>query len=200
MTPSSIVQRIFSYKNAISNVCSLKSVCTSFSACGQKSKISVVDFDEVKDAYCQTCGIHPKLKSVDAICAKQDGSLLLFVEKKSWSQYFAHQPLDRNHIMQQTSEFCFQKKYEDSVNICCAICQQVDLFTEENHAFVFLTDEDLSDPVKNLVGNLNILGVSSSIESAKIWAGDASYHQLETVSCKKRFVRYCKDFDSFVSE
>lgn len=200
MTPSDIVNCILSYKNATSDVCRLKSVCTSFFSCAQKSKIPVVDFDEVKDAYCLANRIHPKRKSVDAICAKRDDSLLLFVEKKSWSQYFAHQPLDQNHIIQQSSDFCFQKKYEDSINICCAICQQSDLFTEGNHAFVFLTDENLSDPLKNLTGNLNILGTTSSVENAKIWASGASYAQLKTVSCDKRFVKYCKDFDSFVNE
>jgi hypothetical protein len=199
MSPSCIVKEILSYNEVYSDVCKLKSVCTSFQSCSSKSTTTVVNFDKVKEKYCEANRIHPKLKSVDAICAKQDDSLFLFVEKKSWSQYFKHQALEQNDIMQQSSNFGFQRKYEDSVKICCNICCSKDLFTDENHAFVFLTDENFENPVQSIMGNLNILAATSSIEFAKIWASEASNNQLKTVLCQKRFVRYCKNFDSFIN-
>lgn len=197
MNPSEIYNALLAFKNVESDMCSLKSQCTFFSACGAKAVTKVIDFDEVKNEYCRINAVNPLWKSVDGVCAKQNDSLFLFIEKKSWSQFFAHQPHTEERVSEQANDFLLNVKYEKSVEICNNIVGQGNLFTEDNHAFLFFSDINPdASPLTAFQYNLNMLaGTSTEI---KAFAVGASYREIAKVKCKKRRFVFCRDFDNYV--
>lgn len=199
MRPSEIYNALLAYKNVECDMCMLKSQCTSFSTCGAKSVTKVIDFDEIKNEYCRINAIHPMWKSVDGVCAKQNDSLFLFIEKKSWSQFFAHQEHSEGRVLEQANDFSLNEKYEKSVEICNSIIGQNDLFTEDNHAFLFFSDINPdTSPLTAFQYNLNMLaGTSTEIQSSAI---SASNQEIEKVTCKKKRFVFCRDFDRFMNE
>lgn len=199
MKPSEIYKALLAYKNVESDMCSLKSQCTYFSTCGVKSATKVIDFDEIKNEYCKINAIHPLWKSVDGVCANQNDSLFLFIEKKSWSQFFAHQEHSEERILEQANNFSLDEKYEKSVKICSNIIDQKNLFTENNHAFLFFSDINPdTSPLAALQYNLNMLA-GTSTELKEIAIG-ASHKEVAKVKCKKRRFVFCRDFDNFISQ
>ena len=198
MRPSEIYEALLAYKNVESDMCSQKSKCTIFSTCRAKSVTKVIDFDAVKNEYCKNNKEHSLCKSVDGVCAKQDDSLFLFIEKKSWSQFFANQKHSEERVLEQANDFSLNKKYEESIKICSSIIGQKDVFTEDNHAFLFFSDinPDVS-PLTALQYNLNMLaGTSTEIKEIAI---KASHTEISKVKCKKRRFVFCHDFDNFMS-
>lgn len=185
-------------------MCSLKSICTEFHSCTTKSATTIIDFDVIKNAYCKQHAIQPYWKSVDGVCTKKDNSLFLFIEKKSWTQFFQNQKdLNSTKIVDQSLKFSLQKKYEHSVNICENIIEQRNIFSNENHGFVFFTDiPSNASPIEILNYKLHLLGSTASYVSNEkiIQAQNASKIQIEEVVCSKRFYKHCKDFDEFINE
>lgn len=197
MKPSEIYNALLAFKKVESDLCSLKSQCTSFSTCGTKSTTKVIDFDEVKNEYCRNNAISPLWKSVDGVCAKQNDSLFLFIEKKSWSQFFRHQEHSKERIIKQANDFSLNEKYEKSIEICSNIVGQTNLFTEDNHAFLFFSDINPdTSPLTAFQYNLNMLA-GTSTEIIKLAIG-ASLQEICNVKCKKRRFVFCRDFDSYV--
>ena len=197
MKPSEIYKALLGYKNVESDMCSQKSQCTIFSTCSAKSVTKVIDFDKIKDEYCKSNAIHPLWKSVDGVCAKQDDSLFLFIEKKSWLQFFVHQEHSEEKVSEQANDFSLNDKYEKSVEICSKITGQMNLFTEDNHAFLFFSDINPDDsPLIALQYNLNMLaGTSTDI---KAFAVETTHQEIDKVKCKKRRYVFCRNFDNFI--
>lgn len=204
MEPCRIYNFLKTYKNCESDMCSLKSVCTEYHSCSSKSTTKVIDFDVIKNEYCKQHAIQPNWKSVDGVCAKKDNSLFLFVEKKSWTQFFLNQKDSSDiNIVDQSLKFGLEEKYEKSVTICENIIGQGNIFTNDNHAFIFFTDiPSNANSIEVLNYKLNLLGLTASYVSNEkiIQAQNASKIQMEKVVCSKRFYKFCRNFDKFINE
>lgn len=198
VTPQELFDKLSSYEKSMTNVCEIKARCACYHSCSQKQTAEVLDFDKVKEKYCSAKKMQNPLKSVDAVCVKGDGSLFFFVEKKSWTQFFRwNSSCNEQSIQDASDNFSFQKKYDDSVQICRGISECECCLTNDNHAFLFLTDVENEGGIQSFAANLAALATTASVLESK--AVGQSNSQLERLSCDKKRYVFCKDFDGFVA-
>ena len=169
--------------------------------CGADSVIPALNFDAVKEAYCNKTKT-PSVPSVDAVLYK--GKRFLFVEIKSWQNFERHQlePGDsqtdiRQKIMAQAQGFKLKPKVEKSMEICRNISKDKHLFNKMPVTYVLVTDVDtITDPLARFKGRLRALAYKSVYIPLFTSASTA---ELSTVAMNVRYV-FCRNFDVFYNE
>lgn len=166
--------------------------------CGTESSILAINFDAVKEAYCNKNRIG-SVSSVDAVMYK--GARFLFVEIKSWQNFERYQikPGDSQADIQQkiadkAAGFKLKPKVEKSMEICRNISHNEHLFDKMPVTYVLVTDVDtVADPLARFRGRLRALAYKSVFIPLY---SSASITQLAAVGMDVRYV-FCRKFDSF---
>lgn len=166
--------------------------------CGSESKISVLNFDAIKDKYCHDKRI-PSLPSVDAVTYK--GRRFLFIEIKSWQNFERYQikqadsQVDiQRKIVEKASKFNLRLKVEKSLEMCKKIMKDEDLFIRIPVTYVLVTDVDsMADPLARFKSRLRALAYKSVYIPLYTSASEA---ELSTVGMDVRYV-FCRKFDQF---
>lgn len=166
--------------------------------CGTEIKIPALNFDAVKEAFCNKTKTS-SVPSVDAVLYKDNR--FLFVEIKSWQNFerFQIKPCDNQATIQQkiadkAAGFKLKPKVEKSMAICKSICKDEHLFEKMLVTYVLVTDVDtVVDPLARFRGRLRALAYKSVFIPL---FSSASLAQLSTVGMDVRYV-FCRKFDSF---
>ena len=166
--------------------------------CGTESKIPALNFDAVKEAYCNKTRT-PSMPSVDAVLFKD--KRFLFVEIKSWQNFERYQikPGDSQATIQQkiadkATGFKLKPKVEKSMEICERISKDEHLFEKMPVTYVLVTDVDtVADPLARFRSRLRALAYKSVFIPL---FSSASMAQLSTVGMDVRYV-FCRKFDNF---
>lgn len=210
MTPIEVYQSVERYGGAFSTtVCDIKAKCAQFSACAQKSSSCVLDFDGAAQTYRKEKKLQKTPPSVDAIAVDKDQSLLILIEKKTWSHFFSKPQKGASadltsEAIAKVATYDLQGKYSSTREICEYISKVSDLFISLPHVFVFLTElSDLdSDPTGGFATMLGDLAISSSIIDYEIQSkvAGAMKNHLKTVSCKRNRYLSCNQLDAFIDD
>lgn len=167
--------------------------------CGKESVKPAVNFDAVKEEFCNREKIKDLWSSVDAVLYKNN--IFLFVEIKSWQNF------DRHHVNvgdspeevrkkadQQAKKFNLKLKIDSSIEICRNISKDPDLFAEMPTVYVLVTDVDtVPDPLVRFRARLGILSYNAmNIPSYT----RASFNAIKATGMNVRYVN-CRNFDSF---
>jgi len=171
---------------------------TSASFCGKESKIPALNFDAVKETYCNKTR-KSSVPSVDAVLYKD--KRFLFVEIKSWQNFERYQikPGDdqstiQRKIADKATGFKLKPKVEKSMDICKSISKDEHLFEKMPVTYVLVTDVDtIADPLARFRSRLRALAYKSVYIPLY---SSASMAQLSTVGMDVRYV-FCRRFDSF---
>lgn len=171
---------------------------TSAFFCGSESKIPVLNFDAVKEAFCHKTKT-TSVPSVDAVLYKD--TRFLFVEIKSWQNFERYQ-IDssdspatiRQKIADKATGFKLKSKVEKSMEICRSIANDEHLFEKMPVTYVLVTDVDtVADPLARFRSRLRVLAYKSVFIPLY---SSASLTQLSTVGMDVRYV-FCRKFDYF---
>ena len=166
--------------------------------CGAESKIPALNFDAVKDVYCNNARISP-WPSVDGVLYKDER--FLFVEIKSWRNFERYQikPGDspseiQKKIVDKAKGFKLKPKVEKSMEICKKISKDEHLFDKMPVTYILVTDVDtVLDPLARFKSRLRALAYKSVYIPL---FSSASTSQLSTVGMDVRYV-FCQRFDEF---
>ena len=169
--------------------------------CGTDSTIPAINFDKVKETYCNKAKI-TYFPSVDAVMFKEER--FLFVEIKSWQNFERYQikPGDSPAIIQKKIEdkakgFKLKPKVEKSMKICQVLSQDEHLFDKMPVTYVLVTDVNtVADPLARFKGRLLTLAYKSVYIPL---FSSASTAQLATVGMDVRYV-FCREFDAFYAK
>lgn len=208
MTPIDVYNAIIAYGAASqTSICDVRTQCVMYTTCSQHSVTSVIDFDNVAITYGKVvAGGRPA--SVDAIAVDSRNSILMFVEKKTWYQFFEHLTIKQKvkpaeAAIDKLSDYKLQNKYEGTCEICKFVTRDNDLFSYLPHMFVFLTElsENHPDPTAGFATNLGQLAASSTQikEEVRQVVIKGMKEHVKSVKCAKHRYVYCKDFDSFIA-
>lgn len=137
MTAREIVAKLKEYSGLDSQpICSLHKECFPKAVCGLYQTTEAINFDKIKDIYCQNKGIG-SISSADGI-ADINGKLV-FVEIKGWIEFINRKKkLTVQKMEKQADKYSGIKKYIDSLLICSDIAG-VD---EVAKYYVLVTDID----------------------------------------------------------
>ena len=171
---------------------------TTASYCGAESKIPALNFDAVKETYCNKTKT-PSVPSVDAVLYK--GNRFLFVEIKSWQNFERYQIKSgdsqstiQHKVTQKAAGFKLKPKVEMSMEICKSISKDYHLFEKMPVTYVLVTDVDtIVDPLVRFRSRLRALAYKSVFIPLY---SSASMAQLLTVGMDVRYV-FCRKFDNF---
>lgn len=167
--------------------------------CGKESIKPAVNFDAVKDVFCNRNKIKVVWPSVDAILYKNN--IFLFVEIKSWQNFDRHQvkvgdsPEDiQDKADQQAKKFNLKLKIDSSIEICKNISKDPELFSKMPTVYVLVTDVDaVLDPLVRFRARLGILSYNAmNIPSY----ANASFNAIKASGMNVRYVN-CRNFDAF---
>ena len=91
--------------------------CASPDNCGHKQNHCMLNFDEVKDAYCRNKRITP-CKSADGLTYNNNG-ILFVIEIKGWELYNKYsKPKTEQEVKDKVGEYGLSVKLSDSLIIC----------------------------------------------------------------------------------
>lgn len=166
--------------------------------CGAESKVSVLNFDKIKDMYCHKNRLQ-SLPSVDAVSYKN--SRFLFIEIKSWQNFERFQisgvdaPTDiAKKIKDKAAGFKLKSKIEKSMEICSQIANDKKLFGKIPVTYVLVTDVDtVEDPMIRFKSRLRILSYKSVY--IPLYNKEVK-NQIATIGMDVRYV-FCRSFDQF---
>lgn len=166
--------------------------------CGNESVTLVINFDAVKEVYCQKYDIKDKWPSVDAVSLKDD--LFLLIEIKSWQNFIRFQMKKNDNLQsiqtkieKQVQHFKLQSKIDKSIEICKNVMSDSNLFVKVPSTYVLVTDIDtVQNPMDRFRAQLGVL----SYNSVKYLLNVASTDAMNATDLKVRYVR-CKEFDKF---
>lgn len=169
--------------------------------CGTESTLPAINFDKVKETYCNKAKIS-YFPSVDAVMFK--GERFFFVEIKSWQNFerFQIKPGDGPAVIQKKIEdkakgFKLKPKVEKSMKICQILSKDEHLFEKMPVTYVLVTDVNtVADPLARFKGRLRDLAYKSVYIPL---FSSASTTQLATVGMDVRYV-FCRSFDDFYAK
>ncbi|MFI3296895.1 MAG: hypothetical protein R3Y59_04620 [bacterium] len=202
----SLVKNSFLFDKTI---CDLHKPCQD-NKCISKSKLRVVDFDEVKSFYCKQHSLDPS-KSVDALFLSSN--TLFFIEIKGWKRYLQYNDFKEEDVNVQIEKYRFSDKYYDSYNILVkymidanVLESDIKNFCALDKFFVVVTDVSCNDnPVQHISNVLNFLAETSISEA---YCYNKFSEHIKSIDfnaisvCNKpikQAVIYCKDFDAKLS-
>lgn len=171
---------------------------TSSFFCGAGSKIPALNFDAVKDAFCNKTKT-PSVPSVDAVLYKENR--FIFVEIKSWQNFERHhikysdsQTTIQQKIADKAIGFKLKPKVEKSMEICKKITKDEHLFEKIPVTYVLVTDVDtVTDPMRRFKSRLSVLAYKSVYIPLY---NKAVGTQIATIEMDVRYV-FCRKFDEF---
>lgn len=210
MTPFEVYQSVEGYGKVFSTtICDIKAKCAQFSTCVQKSSSSVLDFDGAAQTYRDEMKLNTTPPSVDAIAVDKDHTLLILIEKKTWSHFFLMPQKGvsgdlKSAAIAKVSTYDLQGKYSSTRAICEHVSKESDLFNTLPHVFVFLTElsDKEPDPTGGFATMLGGLAISSSIIDYEIQSDvvGAMKEHLKTVSCKNSRHLSCNELDAYIED
>lgn len=166
--------------------------------CGKESDKKAINFDAVKEHYCQQKKIKSVWASVDSVLTKDE--TFIFLEIKSWRNFDHYQltPGDSPDVVKKKVEekakgFKLKEKIDKSILICEDVSGDEHLFDDLPVVYILVTDVDtIVTPLLRFRARLGILSYKAVNVPLYTRAAEA---ELKTTGMPVRYV-YCRDFDS----
>lgn len=190
------------------SICELHKPCSNNRLCLERSKCMVINFDKIKDKYCE--GGIPKA-SVDAI--HNGKRIFSLIEIKGWNEYIKHniKNFSESDIEAQIGKYKLDKKLKDSLDIVLAIISDQKIghskdFELYPKQYLIVTDISLTkDPLAKLAENLTFLATFSSEsnlcwEKTKEFVDNFQTNNLSKFAIKGPYLINCKEVDKYLSE
>lgn len=204
ISPKEIYEKTKAMNEVLSEtvICKLHKPCGFNRLCSTPQTIKVLDFDSVKELYCE--GKEPSRPSVDALTYTD--SALVFAEIKGWQEYFKWniKPAKgvsriEKGIDKKLCSYNLQGKLLESVSICEDLSGTVDLTHEMNVVFLLVTDINVEvNPLGMLMMDLIKLAETSTDWSTV--CADKMYRYLNSqITDVPSKLVCCKDFDAVVN-
>lgn len=180
-------------------------ICNLHSACSPKkgkvylctkhgSKISVIDFDEVK-TLADIKKEQESRKSVDALTVNSSKTYLCFIELKSWELQINFNGTE-NKIRKQAAKYSSNLpiKLSDSIQICKEITNNPDTFSGCQIIYILVTDISVADDgIKAFNSDLTALaGTSSNLKDLCNTLSQGVMNNI--ISVETRYWE-CRNFD-----
>lgn len=166
--------------------------CASPDNCGHKQNHCMLNFDEVKDAYCRNKRITP-CKSADGLTYNNNG-ILFVIEIKGWELYNKYsKPKTEQEVKDKVGEYGLSVKLSDSLIICKDILGKLG---EIIVPIVYLVVSDIkNEGIESIASNLSLLAETSSSFSHTY--GNEIKSQLSSISdIDVGFVENCQEIDN----
>lgn len=207
MTPKQVYDSICHYvegQNTI--ICNLHSACSpfqgkSYMCTGQKSQISVIDFDSVKTKADIDSGIESR-KSVDAVVHSPSNTFFCFVEMKSWDLLLTHNGNEAN-IRKQAKKYesDLPKKLADSIEICKQITGDNSILDNCHIVYILITDIPVNSNLNSGISSINsalsaLAGTSSNLN---VLCNQLSRNIMNNIPKVETRYWECRSFDNELS-
>lgn len=174
--------------------------CATPDSCSSKQYHVMLNFDKVKDIYCQTNGIE-SCKSADGL-SYNDNGILFVIEIKGWELYERHgNPKTEEEVKDKVVNYKLSKKLSDSLMICKHVLSQTQ--SELVLPIVYLVVSDVKkeakkEAVAELASALMILSETSS-DFSSIYGDEIKLHisGISDVDCE--FIADCRQIDSAIA-
>lgn len=166
--------------------------CASPDNCGHKQNHCMLNFDEVKDAYCRNKRITP-CKSADGLTYNNNG-ILFVIEIKGWELYNKYsKPKTEQEVKDKVGEYGLSVKLSDSLIICKDVLGKLG---EIIVPIVYLVVSDIkNEGIESIASNLSLLAETSSSFSHTY--GNEIKSQLSSISdIDVGFVENCQEIDN----
>lgn len=166
--------------------------CASPDNCGHKQNHCMLNFDEVKDAYCRNKRITP-CKSADGLTYNNNG-ILFVIEIKGWELYNKYsKPKTEQEVKDKVGEYGLSVKLSDSLIICKDVLGKLG---EIIVPIVYLVVSDIkNEGIESIASNLSFLAETSSSFSHTY--GNEIKSQLSSISdIDVGFVENCQEIDN----
>lgn len=166
--------------------------CASPDNCGHKQNHCMLNFDEVKDAYCRNKRITP-CKSADGLTYNNNG-ILFVIEIKGWELYNKYsKPKTEQEVKDKVGEYGLSVKLSDSLIICKDVLGKLG---EIIVPIVYLVVRDIkNEGIESIASNLSLLAETSSSFSHTY--GNEIKSQLSSISdIDVGFVENCQKIDN----
>lgn len=174
--------------------------------CERKSKVTVLDFDSVKNGYAKQHGISSP-SSVDALRSDEDE--LTFIEVKGWKNFLKYNQVTETKIDKQLRGYHYKKKLDDSLNICIQTIREQRLVSEEEFCslpkrYVVVTDVRVArEPLTSLAVNLQMLATTSTsweamcVQKMQSGVNEIPQEDYSSLNMKHPHLISCFDFDTY---
>lgn len=186
----------------LTTICRLHKPCSTVRRCVNDSRLEVIDFDKIKDAYCESLHSDP-MPSVDALAYSEKRVALCFVELKGWDRFlnnpYRKASVSEEEIKTQAGRYDLKGKLESSLRICQDLMGVPDCFEGVELFFVLVTDIEIeSNPLESIVYNLSVLAETSS--KWKDLCHKYLSKALDEVAIGdiRKFYLYCETFDHWM--
>lgn len=166
--------------------------CASPDKCERKQNHCMLNFDEVKDAYCRNKRII-SCKSADGL-SYNDNGILFVIEIKGWELYNKYsKPETEQEVKDKVGEYGLSVKLSDSLMICKDVLGELG---EIIVPIVYLVVSDIkNEGIESIASNLSLLAETSSSFSHTY--GDEIKSQLSSISdIDVGFVENCQGIDN----
>ena len=197
MTPIELYKKMSAQypSHVVASICEVETTCRKKGFCAQNQNYPVIDFDEVKNDFCQG---GKSLASVDAVCASGKGRYFCFVELKGWSNYVNYLDKQKKTIAETAKGYNLKGKLDDSQEICILISGNKDLFMGMPIVFLLVTDITAKDDGMAVFADAMFkLAETSSDTYSKCLT--AARKTLDTEIRVEHDYVYCKDFDKYIA-
>ena len=166
--------------------------CANPDKCKHKQNHCMLNFDEVKDAYCRNKRIPPR-KSADGLTYNNNG-ILFVIEIKGWELYNIYsRPETEQEVKYKVGKYGLSVKLSDSLMICKDVLGELG---EIIVPIVYLVVSDIKkEGLESFASNLSLLAETSS--SFSHIYGNEIKSQLSSISdIDVGFVENCQRIDN----
>lgn len=179
----------------VSSICYADQVCLRNGFCAHSQSAKVINFDSVKDDFCN--GQSEKPSSVDVICVSRTDKVFYFVELKGWKKYIENVSKQKHTPKDTVEGYKLSKKLSDSLEICRQLASNKELFSDIPIRFLLVTDiETKTHGIESFHSLLNQLGETSSNICLECLRMARKTLDLE-IGIDRDYIS-CQDFDKFI--
>lgn len=172
--------------------------CSVPATCSQRQSHQIINFDDVKTAYCRDQKESP-CDSVDGISFNDDG-VFFFIEAKSWALFERFsRPDSADKVKQQVKKYKFSDKLKDSLIVSKGIASISETELSLPVVYIVVTDASLqTDALGALNTMLSLLSETSS-DLSVLYGKEISSQLSDIVDVDNFYLDNCQELDFVIS-
>lgn len=172
--------------------------CSAPDTCGHRQSHPIINFDDVKTAYCISRRESP-CASADGVSFNDDG-VFFFIEAKSWILFEKHfHPDSAAMVNKQVNKYRFNDKLKDSLIVSKGIASISEIELSLPVVYIVVTDASLqTDALGALNTMLSHLSQTSS-DLSVIYGKEISSRLSDIVDVDNFYLDNCQELDSVIS-
>lgn len=193
---------ILQHIGTTSTICDIWEPCLLYKTCSRKSKVDVINFDEVARDYQIKKGAEKTPSSVDAITVNKQCDKLVLIEKKTWYHFYKYFGQDKSLIDSKVNDYkkILKKKYDSTNEILCFyLSLQLHELAKLPQVYIWTTEIDgQEDPMGGFATMIAALANIQIAYDVRAYTVRAMQNVVKDIpACV--YVS-CKEFDNYVAK